>query len=66
MTADQRWSKDKPSKEGWYWYRRRFMGGTLGPLCLQVDGEQVAVCGEWTALAEFDGEWCGPLAPPHD
>jgi hypothetical protein len=63
MTPGQRWTLDKPTKPGWYWYREP----RLGPEVVEVyqpngpdtDYLEINDC----PLSAFNGEWQGPLVP---
>lgn len=65
-----KWTKGKPTKPGWYWWRRGYPGEVdyLPPAAYYVlwtRGKRprliVSECGE---LGDFkDGKWQGPIAP---
>jgi hypothetical protein len=63
------WTSEKPTKPGWYWWRR----GHADPARLIYHGA------EWDRIVDFagldepvtfisghliEGEWAGPLEPP--
>jgi hypothetical protein len=70
--AVSKWSHEKPTVAGWYWYR--------GPLLSDPDDEPIVVkvydvdklfyAGTWpdgrtSVRVELAfGEWCGPIEPP--
>lgn len=67
MTAGQRWSTDRPVKPGWYWWR--ILAGSASIYYVkEVNGEGIVeFMDDSTSLDKLmDGEWCGPLEPPHD
>lgn len=67
MTAGQRWSTQKPTVPGWYWWRWKgevraiqlavLPGSTTGKMYVK-GGISVPI----NAL-DCDGEWQGPLTP---
>ncbi len=69
MTA---WSRERPTKPGWYWFRRI----DLPPHCMRESVLEVGtVKGKlhvyedygdgvlWHPLSQYNGEWQGPLEP---
>ena len=63
----QAWTKEKPTKEGYYWLRNGPEGAE--PQIVQVWGTDlrtVELCGSDVAYdAEYiEGEWSGPLEAP--
>ena len=64
MTAGQRWRREAPKVEGWYWWRQE-------PGMMAVPREVLwhPYFREWWAqgerIVEGDGEWQGPITP-HD
>ncbi len=76
MTAGQRWSRDRPSKEGWYWFRNDVLVASV-VLVYQDVGEAWYMTGpevDTCELFELDrdeddvvlnSEWQGPITP-HD
>lgn len=70
MTAGQRWSREKPTVEGHYWYRDK----SCRPDIILVEGDGSYIeplivrweCADDQLVSEMDGEWCGPLTPPDD
>jgi hypothetical protein len=60
------WTTQKPTKIGWYWYRRRSDGDTAKVLHFiddDGDGPYIATSDD-VALNDLDGEWVGPGEPP--
>ena len=60
------WSRDKPPKPGWYWYRR---DEAQSPVLMRVEGSgkkttAVSPDGRWESVFNMAGEWSGPLEPP--
>lgn len=68
MSAGQRWSKEKPTVPGLYWYRP--IHYKAEPRILEIGpGMTLPLIVRNTDrfyLSQWDGEWCGPLEPPHD
>lgn len=63
-----RWSKSKPKKPGWYWYRSERGFVWIENIDL-VKGELCTVSmkdGSTYRLRGYDGEWAGPLSPPEE
>lgn len=53
------WTREKPTEQGWYFYRARNTGGVT--VVYVIDGQ--------TRLAEvavLNGDWAGPLAMPEE
>ena len=65
MTAGQRWSRERPTKKGWYWYRHK---PEWEPRVMFVTTElrvaQVGFEGQ-ESMDVYSGEWQGPITP-HD
>ena len=66
MSAGQRWSRERPTVPGWYWWRNVEMG--YEPDLAQIDmvDEKLRayfICEfeEWVNV--MDGEWQGPITP---
>ncbi|THJ10895.1 MAG: hypothetical protein CAF43_008605 [Nitrospira sp. CG24C] len=60
------WTTKKPTKTGWYWYRRQSDGNTAKVLHFiddDGDGPYIATSDDLT-LKDLDGEWAGPVEPP--
>lgn len=70
MTAGQRWSRDRPSRPGWYWFRNTDLVDEHEPRIVYlrdyVRGLAVGNCHIDGFTRYEEGEWCGPLEPPHD
>lgn len=55
-----KWTKERPTVEGWYWYRddnRAAQIVGVGKRAGFMDGKVVE-------LDELSGEWAGPIPPP--
>lgn len=70
MTAGQRWSKERPTEPGWYWFR--FPSNSVDPEVFKIhhgeDGLEVVGPFSETPLDEWmedcdGGEWQGPITP---
>lgn len=67
-TASPTWTTDKPTKEGFYWYRERGKAPCVvhcysadpcdGPLIWEPGIEQDLYA------SDMSGEWYGPIEPP--
>ena len=60
------WSQERPSKEGWYWYRSLL--GDLEVVKIGRVGHALMIYGHGygdgaTLCYQGDGEWQGPLEP---
>lgn len=70
-----KWTSEKPTKPGWYWYRRGPALGwcvvtvdhliTWANRCL-VDTPQLVVIDFAVPLDEMGGQWAGPLEEPQE
>ncbi len=62
-----RWSAEKPTVPGWYWWRNKTPNGGYITDMLEV-GEQLTVYNDQThkshSVDEFQGEWAGPIPEP--
>jgi hypothetical protein len=60
------WTKKKPTKPGWYWYRGEGDGNTVNVLhYIDDDGEgPYLATSDDRALNDLNGEWAGPVEPP--
>jgi len=61
------WTKEKPTRAGWYWYRN--MGErNIGDVYMAVWGfvAHLSGSGHPVAVKGLDGEWAGPIPPPLD
>lgn len=67
-----KWKNDKPTVEGWYWYRQprkngiregQFYPSTMA----HVDGSLWCDCdSQYDAVTAFDGQWAGPIPEPNE
>ena len=62
--AEYRWSKDKPSAAGWYWFRG--LAHEADPFIVQVDevGQFQWPVGGFQEVTLAKGEWAGPIEEP--
>jgi len=64
------WTRDKPTKDGYYWLRRREIKTKVVWVWDTIGLPMVASCGsDWDKeISELDNtdsaEWYGPLEPP--
>ena len=66
METVLRWTTQKPTQAGWYWYRGR--SHEEEPLIVQVDhaGQFQWPDGGFQEVTLTKGEWAGPIEPPED
>ena len=59
------WTTDKPTKQGWYWWRY-FMDTIMVYVYFDKGKGHVQYSGHGTedTLSLLNGEWFGPLEPP--
>jgi hypothetical protein len=68
------WTKEKPTKPGWYWLRLYVSRGDLGSgyrpniAYVQDDGSICFLGSESDLKIEevLEGEWAGPIEPPEE
>jgi len=63
--APLRWTKEKPTEPGYYWWKSAIGHGVLEVKF--VDGEFRYACGgaeAWFPVRLLGGEWAGPLEVP--
>ena len=62
-----RWTKEKPTKNGWYWWRTG--GGCnlrgIVSVCIETD-IMVLAGGIYKYLSQTTGEWAGPIPEPEE
>jgi len=67
QAAQPVWTKEKPTKEGWYWWRS---GDIVGIHVLEFDGDEggelVCMTTDGDTIEEMGGEWAGPLPEPRE
>ena len=64
------WTTEKPTKPGWYWWRHSTMARVQMArvdemLAVSCMNELCSIC-EADHVDECDGQWAGPLEPPHE
>lgn len=75
MDTAMRWTKEKPTATGWYWYRGDYdpSGKEAQPLVVHMDTEGKVLLlspRAWKPFTEYpdldvlNGEWAGPIEPP--
>jgi hypothetical protein len=64
--APLRWTTQKPTQAGWYWYRGQ--AHEEEPFIVQVDraGQFQWPDGGFQEVTLAKGEWAGPIEPPED
>lgn len=67
-TASPTWTTDKPTKEGWYWYRENGQAAVIVQ-CYSIDPIEGPMLWEFGLEQDFHGvnspgEWFGPLEIP--
>lgn len=64
--AGQRWTRERPVKNGWYWWRfDASTNATMVHMMVCNDGSLAEMTENGLLLREagFAGEWQGPLTP---
>lgn len=62
-----RWSTEKPTKEGWYWYRGTDNKPNMVYVYLGLlEMRAAALCDENWEVSSMCGEWFGPIDPPRE
>ena len=54
------WTKEKPTVNGWYWYRSQAYGKVIG----KVYNGRVHWNRDSSRIARLVGEWAGPIREP--
>ena len=64
--SELKWTRKKPTKPGWYWYRGQCDGHTVEVIhFIDDDGEgPYLATSDDLAIDAMDGEWAGPVEPP--
>jgi hypothetical protein len=66
------WTRDRPTKTGWYWWRDPEYRENLPEVCkVYRDRFEAILRITWNdssgadyPVTDYDGEWAGPLEPP--
>lgn len=69
VTTMHRWTDQKPSEPGWYWYLGK---NWIKPCCIEVFRDSHMWCASehkadqqtWQAIENMDGQWAGPIHEP--
>lgn len=66
MMSIYRWTVEKPSQAGWYWFRGE--AGETEPFIVLVDeaGQFQWPDGAFQEVALAHGEWAGPIEEPEE
>lgn len=56
-----RWTRERPTKEGWYWYKHDDGQRIIGRL---FHGGLHFPGGNFNSLKDMPGEWAGPIPEP--
>lgn len=65
-----KWTKEKPTEPGWYWYKGHAPGFKLeAPWIVLIESEAGELAARWPVngyryVDHMKGEWCGPLEVP--
>ena len=62
LETNMTWTTEKPTKSGWYWWRRR--GDPFVLSVVEIEGQLFANGASVEELTDHDGEWSGPLEEP--
>lgn len=68
MTAGQRWSRERPTVPGWYWYKGDLALYEVEAVYVYKDDGVLfvdTVNNYSEPVSDFEGEWQGPITP-HD
>lgn len=60
------WATEKPTKEGWYWWRANGKEDSIVRVTITEEGGPIIQfeTGYTTYLSKVDGQFSGPLEPP--
>ena len=63
-----RWTSEKPTEPGWYWYRD-IDDASYGTEMCHVENVNGELCGAFNdrdmpPVDNLNGQWCGPLPRP--
>lgn len=59
-----RWTKEKPTEPGWYWWRGPVWGGTRTKM-FEVSKDKAGLyVAAWGYVEFMAGEWSGPIPVP--
>jgi len=58
-----RWTRERPTKEGWYWYKHDDGQRIIGRL---FHGGLHFPGGNFNSLKDMPGEWAGPIPVPEE
>lgn len=59
------WTRKKPTKPGWYWYRAPNGDMWIEEIdCIEGGAYSTDQYGRCLLVDMYDGEWAGPLEPP--
>lgn len=59
-----RWTSEKPSKPGWYWWRNMQSDPPEPPQPVEIYWVNHLVYGPMLHVSRFEGEWAGPIELP--
>lgn len=70
-----KWTTEKPTKEGWYWYRQYRNNGIrkgsfYPPRIAEVEAGlmiwEFMTEDAYTNVIDLNGQWSGPIQPPQE
>lgn len=64
--GDMKWTKEKPTQPGWYWWRDKYSSDIVH--VTEDSGMLVVKLGFDIEdfIIDLSGEWAGPICPPEE
>jgi len=59
-----RWTREKPTKNGWYWWRTGGDCNLRGIVSVCIETDIMVLAGSYKYLSQTTGEWAGPIPEP--
>lgn len=60
-----RWSTEKPTQPGWYWWRVNYKDGEFIERVFRVAKyNDLLYVPDFDNVSKMEGEWAGPISPP--
>jgi len=61
-----KWTREKPTKDGWYWWRTGGDCNLRGIVSVCIETDIMVLAGNYKYLSQTTGEWAGPIPVPED
>lgn len=61
-----RWTKEKPTQNGWYWWRTGEDCNLRGIVSVCIETDIMVLAGSYKYLSQTTGEWAGPIPEPEE